>query len=439
MAATASAAAPAERPGAVAVAVEGLVKIRAEPRWDGAVIGLFRAGQSVGVRQAPPPPGTSSDGCPGGWVAIEPRGFVCLGRGVTLAPHDVEAEAAAEALPDRAAAYPFHYGRSLGAPRYARLPSAAEQHHAEPAVAPSPLTSGAEAPPALLASPALQRHFARVTRTRDTLDAYPGMKLAWSKELQAEGRSWLLTPELLLVPKDRVVPEPTVEPLSVRLGAEPSVSLPLAIVLEPTPKLGADGTPTGERWPRGAVLPLSLAAGSPRGKHLLMARDGQGVSPAAAAVFERAPRPAGVGPADKWVEVRVTEGALVAYQGDAPVLAAVISPGIHGSSPGPYRTNPGRYRVSSKALTGDMGGENEVGAWRSREVPWIAYYDRSYALHGEWWHDRLGHPHSLGCINLAPADARWLFEWLEPALPAGWYAVVANAHDHLGTLIVIRR
>ena len=89
-----------------------------------------------------------------------------------------------------------------------------------------------------------------------------------------------------------------------------------------------------------------------------------------------------------------------------------------------------------------LKGKPALLAWAvdtAREVPWIAYYDRSYALHGEWWHDRLGRPHSLGCINLAPADARWLFEWLEPALPVGWYAVVADAHDHAGTLIVIRR
>ena len=435
----ASAAAPAERRAAVAVAVEGLVKIRAEPRWDGAVIGLFRAGQTVGVRQAPPASSGSGDGCPEGWIAIEPRGFVCLGRGVTLDAHDPEAEAAAEALPDRASAYPFHYGRSLGAPRYARLPSVAEQRRAEPAAAPTPEAPPAEVPADGQPSPALQRHFAAAARTRDALDAYPSMKLAWSKELHAEGRSWLLTPELLLVPKDRVVAEPPVEPLSAPLDAHSGVSLPLGIVLEPTPKLAPDGQPTGEWWRRGAVLPLPPTAASPRSNHRLATRDGEGVSPAAVARFERAPRPAGVGPADKWIEVRVNEGALVVYLGDTPVRAAVISPGIHGSSPGPYRTNPGRYRVSSKAVTGDMGGENEVGAWRSREVPWIAYYDRSYALHGEWWHDRLGHPHSLGCINLAPADARWLFEWLEPALPAGWYAVVADAHDHPGTLIVIRR
>jgi hypothetical protein len=42
-------------------------------------------------------------------------------------------------------------------------------------------------------------------------------------------------------------------------------------------------------------------------------------------------------------------------------------------------------------------------------------------------------------VNLAPADARWVFEWLDPPLPEGWYAVVADAAREPGTLVVIRR
>ncbi|WP_420829511.1 L,D-transpeptidase [Nannocystis pusilla] len=42
------------------------------------------------------------------------------------------------------------------------------------------------------------------------------------------------------------------------------------------------------------------------------------------------------------------------------------------------------------------------------------------ALHGAYWHDQFGKRRSHGCVNLAPLDARWLFEWVSPALPAGW-------------------
>ena len=51
------------------------------------------------------------------------------------------------------------------------------------------------------------------------------------------------------------------------------------------------------------------------------------------------------------------------------------------------------------------------------------YFQLAYALHSAFWHDSFGRPHSHGCINLAPRDAKWLFEFVEPPLPAGWHGV----------------
>jgi hypothetical protein len=208
--------------------------------------------------------------------------------------------------------------------------------------------------------------------------------------------------------------------------------------------LSSKGEPVGGQWSRGALLPLAAcnvgaACDAASRARLLVSNDGQAVSSGDAVRFDPVERPSGVGPDEKWVLVRVNAGTLVALEGDRPIFAAPISPGVHGVSEGPYRTNPGRYRISSKAITADMGGEADRGAWRSREVPWVAYYDGSYALHGAWWHDQFGRPRSRGCVNLSPPDARWLFEWLEPPLPADWYAVVADASERPGTLVVIRR
>jgi lipoprotein-anchoring transpeptidase ErfK/SrfK len=47
------------------------------------------------------------------------------------------------------------------------------------------------------------------------------------------------------------------------------------------------------------------------------------------------------------------------------------------------------------------------------DVPWIMYYDDARALHGAYWHNNFGYQQSHGCVNLAPADAQWLFEWVE--------------------------
>ncbi len=110
-------------------AVEGFEKIRSKPQWDAPFIGLIRAGQSVAIKEGPLT-GPTIATCAGGWFAVEPRGFVCVGPGSTLAAEDPRALAAAEILP-RASDEPFHYGVSLGAPRYLRIPTRAEQRQSE--------------------------------------------------------------------------------------------------------------------------------------------------------------------------------------------------------------------------------------------------------------------------------------------------------------------
>jgi hypothetical protein len=171
-------------------------------------------------------------------------------------------------------------------------------------------------------------------------------------------------------------------------------------------------------------------------RSLLITKDGERAADADVAVFTQHERPHGVGVDQKWIAVSINEGTLVAYRGDQPVMAALISPGMHGANPdGAYRTPPGRHRISSKWLTHDMTGPLGTGAWRSRDVPWVAYYDDSFAIHGAWWHDSFGRPRSHGCVNLTPSDARRLFAWMDPQLPSGWYAVRAQGDE--GTLVVI--
>ena len=49
------------------------------------------------------------------------------------------------------------------------------------------------------------------------------------------------------------------------------------------------------------------------------------------------------------------------------------------------------------------------------------YYDGARALHGEYWHDSLGFKRSHGCVNMAPLDARWLFDWAATGTPVWVY------------------
>ena len=55
-------------------------------------------------------------------------------------------------------------------------------------------------------------------------------------------------------------------------------------------------------------------------------------------------------------------------------------------------------------------------------APPIAH-DGAVALHGAFWHDGFGQRRSHGCVNLAPADAQFIFDFAPPELPTGWRSV----------------
>ena len=71
------------------------------------------------------------------------------------------------------------------------------------------------------------------------------------------------------------------------------------------------------------------------------------------------------------------------------------------------------------------------------QVPWVQYFEGAYGLHAAFWHDRYGEKRSRGCVNLSARDARWLFGFTQPALPAGWYAILPTEKQP-GTLVVVR-
>ena len=77
-------------------------------------------------------------------------------------------------------------------------------------------------------------------------------------------------------------------------------------------------------------------------------------------------------------------------------------------------------------------GKKEV--YQVADVPWTMYFHEDYALHGAYWHDAFGKVRSHGCVNLAPADAAWLFEWTDPQVPEEWHGAV---NQKSGTLVYI--
>ncbi len=127
------------------------------------------------------------------------------------------------------------------------------------------------------------------------------------------------------------------------------------------------------------------------------------------------PAPEGVGPDDRWIEVDLFEQTLAAYEGRRMVYATVVSSGLKQ-----WSTDPGLFRIWAKLEKGKMSGrEGKPDYYYLEDVPWIMYFNKDTALHGAYWHDRFGYPHSHGCVNLSPLDALWLFNWTSPAYIEG--------------------
>ena len=131
----------------------------------------------------------------------------------------------------------------------------------------------------------------------------------------------------------------------------------------------------------------------------------------------------------KWIEVYLGQQRLVAYEDGKPVFEALVSTGTAR-----YPTVTGRFRIYLKLLYSDMAGPG----YYLRNVPYVMYFYRGYALHGTYWHNNFGRPMSHGCVNLRVEDARWLFYWTDPALPQG-ASFVYSSPDNPGTLVVIYR
>jgi len=140
------------------------------------------------------------------------------------------------------------------------------------------------------------------------------------------------------------------------------------------------------------------------------------------------PRPEGVGPDDRWIEINTFEQTLAAYEGDRMVFATLVSTGRTGTW-----TPNGLTRIWGKLPTTPMINRdvtNDSPLWYYLEdVEWTQYFFEAYALHAAYWHNSFGFTRSHGCVNLTISDARWLYGWTTPYAPADVELVYSKQSD----------
>jgi hypothetical protein len=126
--------------------------------------------------------------------------------------------------------------------------------------------------------------------------------------------------------------------------------------------------------------------------------------------------PAEVEPGKKWIEVDLFEQTIAGYEGERMVYATLMSSGRTATS-----TPPGLYQLWYKTREGKMSNpdveDGNPTYYYIEDVPWTLYFHEGYSIHTSFWHDAFGFQRSHGCVNLAPRDAKWFFEWSDPVVP----------------------
>lgn len=419
-------------------------------------LGYLRAGAIVDARGPP----IENDGCKGGWLRINPRGFVCQGKGATTdLTHPILSELAQR--PVRGEGLPYVYAKSQNRPpdRYFKLPTRRQMLEVEgedPSSRALAFVERARAsglaekvgltdelpaflsPGVALEKPYGTKIFPRRQVSTGRANADSGFALV--DTFLWEDRAFGVTTELDMIPLDRT---------TVTLGS-PFQGIPLA---------AGEGLPVAFhvkgsvlQWTRGEDGKLRPAAElhekkgfrltGRRGKGLVETSEGTWIPEEGLTVVRaRAGYPSVATGDRRWIDISIGKQSLVAYVGQRPVYVTLISAGRGGlgskddSNPDGERTVRGTFMIHDKAISSTMDGdEDRADSYELLDVPFVQYFHRGFALHGAYWHDEFGRRRSHGCINLSPRDAAWLFEWTDPQVPEGWHAV---QNKQRGTVVVV--
>ncbi|MBL9028023.1 MAG: L,D-transpeptidase, partial [Myxococcales bacterium] len=458
-------------PGPKLAATGMLVTVHARPTSASKKIGFLRAGAVVAMSDEV----AGKDGCSGGWHAVQPAGYVCLGDKTTTDLSDPIVRAT-ERRPDASQKLPYMYGTvTRGGPVYARIPTeddlkehepnlkkhidkwrkddvsgadyglelwykwrekptftaweAWEEKLTEAEAIPFYLKGGGSVPNLSgLAKPGLVKI--------DQVDRRQGA--AFLESFLSEGRRYNVTTDLRVVPADRYRPIRGSDYHGVRIGTE--VHLPFALIRRKGAKKwtwssSKDAMIEGEDLDYRSAHDLTGKQKFYKGVLHFETTEGFWVDDRHASRVDPAKRMPKWGKnGEKWIDVNLTKQVLVAYEGETPVFATLVSTGEDGLLEGARATKKGIFRIHTKYVTTTMDSQAVGEEFELRDVPYVQYFEEGFALHGAYWHDVFGMPKSHGCINLAPEDARRLFYWTEPQVPPAWHGA---AKSLTGTVIFI--
>lgn len=255
-----------------------------------------------------------------------------------------------------------------------------------------------------------------------------GFYVAIDKVFSWHGRSWYKTTKGLVTPADRFWQTKGSDFKGVELGSE--YRLPMAWVIGVQKSTSAyrideaansiEPERTLERF---QAVALSGETKNYRGVAYHQTKDGLWIKSRFLRVTEPADVPSELKPGERWIDVNLSQQTVVAFEGETPKYATLISSGKKSSiKEKDHRTPTGTWRIYVKHLTDTMDGDGTAAGdlpYSIEDVPYVMYFHKSYALHGAFWHANYGVEMSHGCVNLAPLDAKYLFFFATPLMVQG--------------------
>jgi hypothetical protein len=141
----------------------------------------------------------------------------------------------------------------------------------------------------------------------------------------------------------------------------------------------------------------------------------------------------------RWLDLSVVTGTLTMYEGKRPlfVTLASVNRDAHQSDADKWL---GTFEISGKEITLAAHDPSAFGeSFEVFDAPWGLTLSSGMLLYGAYWHDRFGVDHGAGGIELSPADAERVYQWVTPQIPEGWHGLVAPLDGNEKTRIVIRK
>ncbi|HVW25083.1 MAG TPA: L,D-transpeptidase [Polyangiaceae bacterium] len=378
------------------------------PSRRGLRLGYLHAGALV-VRAAEP---IGTRGCEGGWFPIRPRGFVCASGSATLELRHPTLAAMAIG-PELDAPLPYTYAR---ASRDSSLYEADPEHEGH-VRAVAPLEDGS------------------------------GLAVVGSwTAIDPEGKDVRLamTTDGRFVPTADLMPAASSRFAGKALGDRGK--LPIAFVVRRgVHRFGMrDGVPEKQ-------TPIEYHTRIELTGHMVTLDDvdlwetddgGYVRARDVTVVRERHELPAFVTDDQRWLDVSVMTGAVVAYEGAKPVYATLASVGRDrlGGPGADAITQRGEFPVVAKHVTLKEHDPATLAEHVSiYDAPWALVLSSGQLVLGAYWHDRFGIEHGPGNVELSPADAAWIFRFLGPEVPEGWHGATDKLQNGKPAIVNIRK